>query len=281
MDVHKNDRFAVAFIRLQTVSDRINQAPWNVPRNSLGLSCPPVLFVKALQEQLQTFERAFSTEMSQNGQKPSAFGLLVLQFTNTCLPVCLLLIFRLAEVSLFKAGLSKSPKLALSSERDFDRLELLHACLRSLKTFFGIVHALPVSSYHCNTVPLLQGIGRAHVVLHLLCSFEHPDWDLDYCDHILRFSDVLLTLAERMERASSALGFQPPGSDIFLACAKTLRRAEECCRVGSAGQVPDLPPKSEAELPDFTSSALDDWTMYLDEAMLRDVIGPFGTHGFP
>ena len=217
-------------------------------------------------------------------RNPNAYRLPMLRFTNIYLPVYLLLTFHMAEISLYKAGLSKSPQLALSSDRDFNRLALLHACLQTLKTFFDILNAIPVSSYHCNPVSMCQNMSRAHVILQLLGSFEHPDWDLDYSNRILSFSDVLLTFADRMEKASSALGFHPRGSDMFLACARKIRKAEEYCRVGMTGQVPadtrDSPQTRDAELPDFTNSALDDWMSYLDEAMLRDILGPFGNQGF-
>jgi hypothetical protein len=84
-----------------------------------------------------------------------------------------------------------------------------------------------------------------------------------------------------MESASSALGFQPRGSDVFLACARKTLNTEEYCRVRMTGQVPaDLPQTQDIQLPDFTNAAWDDSFGFLDEAMFRDILDPFGTQGF-
>lgn len=182
-------------------------------------------------------------------------------------------------MSIYKVGYSKSPQLVFS-DQGFERLECLHACLQTLKNFFEVFQALSPSNYHRHPTVMMKLVSRAHVILEVLGSFQHPEWDLDYSNSILSFSNVLLVFADRMESASSALGFQPPGSDLFLASGKRTRTIEEYCRQIASQNVNNTERNEDYQPTDFNGMAMDDYMGFFDETMLNDVLGPFGNQGY-
>jgi hypothetical protein len=245
-----------------------------------------MLFVKALAEQLQNFKAEFSIEMCENGQIRQS--MLWLSCTLLIVPnaVNLSQNFHSVEVSLYKVGLLKSPRVALSDDRDFERLELLHACLQSLKRFFDVFDAMPVSQYHCIPAPLYTNLTHSHIALQVLSCFKHPDWNLEYSRQTLDFSSVILSFADRLEAAAIALGldeYLPDGRDILSSCAKKGRAVEEYCRVRMTSKPPTDEPLQtqdmELELPDFTNAVMEYPMDCFDEAMLNDILGPFGHQG--
>ena len=63
---HRHDRFAVALIRMQLVSEKIYQNPWHGISEGRSSIVPPVLYLKALQNELETLRVDVAAEMDGN-----------------------------------------------------------------------------------------------------------------------------------------------------------------------------------------------------------------------
>ena len=63
---HRHDRFAVALIRMQLVSEKIYQNPWHGSSEGRYSIAPPVLYLKALQNEMKTLRIDLAAEMNGN-----------------------------------------------------------------------------------------------------------------------------------------------------------------------------------------------------------------------
>lgn len=63
---HRDDRFAVALIRMQLVSEKIFQNPWHGSSEGRPHTAPPVLYLKALQNEVNHLRADLSVEMESN-----------------------------------------------------------------------------------------------------------------------------------------------------------------------------------------------------------------------
>ena len=110
-----------------------------------------------------------------------------------------------AEETLYEVGLSKTPAMDQLPSHDFDRLELLYACLRSTKLFFETFLDIPPNKYPCISLATWTQITHSILVLQSLSMFEHPDWDLASVRREIDFMTVLDKFIERINKVEGQI----------------------------------------------------------------------------
>lgn len=89
------------------------------------------------------------------------------------------------------------------------RVTLLYSCLQAVKSFVNVFFAIPVSDYQGLPMTFYAQITHTMGTLHLLSTFNHPDWNLSSVNDILSFQEVFRQMALRFTQAKFALGFDP------------------------------------------------------------------------
>lgn len=148
-------------------------------------------------------------------------------------------------MSIYEIGLSKSNILITESSMDFQRIDLLHACLQATKGFFEKFLSLPVSHLKYISIFSFTQVANAMVVLHKLTMFECPGWDAKYVRGILNFSSVLDQLISWFEVINEGAPV-PPGEQVegeHSHVAKKLMRLkawheQELARAGHGPSIP-------------------------------------------
>ncbi|KAH8684458.1 hypothetical protein BGZ60DRAFT_166324 [Tricladium varicosporioides] len=227
-DTRNEDHTLIALVRLQLVSERIKQAPWNTGGNGGENFCPQILHVKALETQLRNVKAELA---------PGTFN-----------NVHVNLSYHAIEVLLYKCGLFKSSSTSSSDISGFDRLEILHKCLQSVKSFMDVFFAIPASQFHTLPIAILGHLMHVLVVLQILSCFESSDWDLEYSRQEVSLTTVLKNLADKFENVTKELaidaGSTIKGQDVFSISAVKMRCVEEYCRSKMAGLEPEIAPEA-------------------------------------
>jgi hypothetical protein len=121
------------------------------------------------------------------------------------------------------------------------------------------------------------------IVLTMTSTFEHPDWNLEYCHQKISTFDILGKLAASFENAAIAVSADQNGSGIehiYTLNAKKMRWIQEFCRMKvdksttDIGQTPSREPQ-----PDAAPTTLDEPLNFLDEAWFHDMLGPWEHQG--
>jgi hypothetical protein len=108
------------------------------------------------------------------------------------------------EESLYEVALSRSPALSTSTH-DFPRLEMLYACLQSNKLFLETFFAIP--EYHYPSLSLASWTQTTHslMILQLLSTFDHPDWNLNYVRDTIDFMEVMDKIIARFHKVEGEI----------------------------------------------------------------------------
>jgi hypothetical protein len=183
--------------------------------------------------------------------------------------------YHVAEVSLYEAGLCKPP-LATDAFPNFKRLELLCACLEASKSYFEVFFSVPVVNYIALSMPSWSHLTYSLANLHMLSSFDHPDWNLVYVRETIDFKTVLGRLTEQLERVNTLVGYEK-----FYMFSRTAKRMN-CIKVYVEGKMAG-PPQGAAgpepdQMPDFEpvpgTEDLPDFSQFLDDTWMRDIMEP-------
>lgn len=115
-------------------------------------------------------------------------------------------------------------------------------------------------------------------ILQLLSTFEHPDWNPEWAQTTLSFTEVLALLAERYGKAKNALGFDPhtdAEEDIFSNTARKMlwiKSFFEGRNCGPSGIVEtDSVEAPIIEMPDFMQGA--EFVDLLDDQWMQEFLG--------
>lgn len=169
------------------------------------------------------------------------------------------------EESVYEVGLSRSPVLENLPRHDFQRLELLYACLESNKKFWETYFSIPETDYVYFSVATWSQVSHSAIILQLLSSFEHPDWNLAYVRETIDFLGVLDSLILRFNRIE----------DFFFAraaakLARVKAHIQEKWACSNANGSPGSPTSGE----DADFGRTWDPVVFLDESWLGDFLGP-------
>ena len=168
------------------------------------------------------------------------------------------------EEALYEIGLSKSPVMGNLSGHDFQRLELLYACLQSNKMFFETFFAIPENKYVSFSLATWTQLTHSIFVLQLLSNFDHPDWNLAYVRETIDFMAVLDSMIERFNKVEGRI-FAHTATKM----ASIKAHIQEKMAVDGVGPRPGSLSGEDADM-GRTWEPVD----FLDETWLRDVLGP-------
>jgi hypothetical protein len=148
----------------------------------------------------------------------------------------------LYEIGLLKARL---PNTNTALPSDFQRLELLYACLESVGNFFESFLEIPPASYWNFSIVHFAQLGYALAMLQRLSIFEDPTWDLHYVAEKVNLLRIVDHLCNRMEEAARFGGTEPLNTSesisSFERTAAKLRKLRPMfeAQMASVQSVPD------------------------------------------
>ncbi|KAH8807091.1 hypothetical protein F5884DRAFT_788514 [Xylogone sp. PMI_703] len=207
---YDTDQSLIKYVRMQHMIEKINSSPWHdgTDQSSGWKLYPPTLYIRALQRELQTLKKDLQTQFPHNSA-------LFSQYYNV-------------EMTLYEMGLSKSRNPETADPSDFQRLEVLYACLEAVMNFFENFLDIPPGSYWNFSLIHFSHLAHALGVLQRLTFFEDQTWDLHYVSEKLSFTRIIDQLCERVEEAQSYGGTEPSNNpesnNVFAHAASKLRK---------------------------------------------------------
>jgi hypothetical protein len=148
-------------------------------------------------------------------------------------------------MTLYEIGLLKARLPNTAHPSDFQRLEILYACLESVGNFFESFLEIPPASYWNFSIVHFAQLGYALSMLQRLSIFEDPTWDLHYVAEKVNLLRVVDQLCNRMGEAVRYGGTESSDASesisSFERTATKLRklRAMFEAQMASAQSVPD------------------------------------------
>jgi hypothetical protein len=146
---------------------------------------------------------------------------------------------------LYEIGLSKAPLPSIAHPGDFQRLEILYACLESVGNFFeSFLEISPASYWNFSIVHFCQ-IGYAISMLQRLSLFADPTWDLHYVVEKVNLLRIVDQICIRMDDAVKYGGAELPNASesisSFQRTAAKLRKLRVMfeAQIASAQSAPD------------------------------------------
>jgi hypothetical protein len=178
--------------------------------------------------------------------------------------------YHIAETTLYEIGLSKELPQISANGPQFQRLEVLYACLQACKSFFDTFFSIPVSNYFLFSMPTWSNLSYCMIILQALSDFNHPDWNLESVRETLDFRDVLDRIIERFEKVESEPGCE--GTTAFSRTAKRIRSIQKILKTKAVDLSKDRGLEAQdVRDPEILNTA--DFTDLFDEAWLRDILG--------
>lgn len=128
-------------------------------------------------------------------------------------------------MTLYEVGFLKVRLPPKFPTTDFNRVEILYACLESAGNFFENFLAIPPLTYWQFTIIDFSQLAYALNVLQRLSLFEDPSWDLRYVSEKLNFLHILDRTCNQMEVASRYRVMEPAnGSEQVTIFTRTLAK---------------------------------------------------------
>jgi hypothetical protein len=148
-------------------------------------------------------------------------------------------------MTLYEIGLLKARLPNTVHPSDFQRLEILYACLESVGNFFECFLEITPASYWNFSIVHFAQLGYALSMLQRLSIFEDPTWDLHYVTEkvdLLRIVDRLCSRMGEVARWGAAESSNASESiSIFERTAAKLRKLRVMfeTQMATAQSVPD------------------------------------------
>jgi hypothetical protein len=150
-------------------------------------------------------------------------------------------------MTLYEIGLSKARLPNTAHTSDFQRLEILYACLESVGIFFENFLEIPPASYWNFSLVHFSQLAYGLNMLQRLSIFEDPTWDLHYVAEKVNFIRTVDQICNRMGEAEALRhGATEPsnaseGISVFARAAAKLRKLNVMfeAQMASAQSAPD------------------------------------------
>lgn len=249
---HPNDQIAIALVRLQIIFERILESPWHDKVNFSGVSSSTIFIMNSLQGQLKQYRKDLPPALKGN--------------------VIILMHYHAAESALYELGLTKKQSQAINGGPQFRRPEVLYACLQANKSFWDNFFSMPLRNLFNFSIVTSSDFTNAMIVLQLLCTYNHPEWNLAEVREVLDFNKLLNHLKISLERVQYEPGCED--IDIFTKIAKKISYIEDflATKLGvQSGDHASEPRDMQTLQITNTGDIPDLW----DEAWLRDIFGPW------
>lgn len=178
------------------------------------------------------------------------------------------------EISLYEVGLSKELPQTFPNGPEFQRLEILHACLSASKNLFETFFSFPVDEYFSFSVPSWSRFVYSLIILQSLSVFNHQEWNLDYVQQTLDFNEVVDRMIANFQNVATQPGFEDVVVFTRIAAKMdSLIKHHYSTSKGGGPAKADGVEEGDQPGPEITHSG--DFMDFLDEAWLRDVFGPW------
>jgi hypothetical protein len=188
----------------------------------------------------------------------------------------ILLHYHVIEMSLYEAGLCQNPPLDADPIPSFKRLELLCACLEANKSYFDVLFSIPPASYVSSSLPTWSQLSYGLAILHTLCSFEHPDWNLASVRQTIDYNVIFGRLIENLDKLITLPGFDK--LDVFSRSAKWMKRIRDFIQTNMATFPSATLEHESGQMPDFGAMPggddLTNFFQFLDDAWMTDIMVP-------
>ena len=222
-------------------------------------SAPTGACVKALEADLLRLKSSFPEGAHHNGMQDRAVGALWL----TCSAI-LFMHYYIVEIFLYERAIDERDQSPQYSAYPFTRLHMLHACLNSTRLCFDTFHAIPLSRLFDLPYTTWTSLGHAIVVLSKLSLLQTTDWDHEYVQNVLNFSECMDKLVQTLDnaKASAESTMERDGQNwlpqnvpqLFSMLPGTLQRvkavheAMHAAQISASGQGLELPSAESGEI---------------------------------
>lgn len=262
---YPSDIAAVHLVRLHGVAGRISQGlftdGWNHP---LGFNSAPIgACVKGLESDLMQLKISPAEGIIEHSE--SIRG-------KTCradLVAVLSIHYYTVEVFLYEIALSDTIETERYGTYPFARLNMLYACLNSVRLLFDQVQAISASEWYNIPYTTWTVVGHAIVVLSRLSLCKAEGWNKDYNRGIVDFATMVDALIQKFEvdrdsitsegeepRINLPEGGVPP--QVFLMISTKLRHIKDAQEAKYAAQIEDLGETSGSFCPNLTTTFMAD-----------------------
>ncbi|MCJ1399647.1 hypothetical protein MMC11_002849 [Xylographa trunciseda] len=202
---HQGDVDLVAKVRLQHIIESIGYGlPFDRFRDP-KITKPPVgLYIKCFLADLHSVN---STLLNLGGS------------------TSLRLHYHIVEIHLYEIGLSETHNSSYSSHA-LGRLEIIHACLTALKSFFEVYIAIPIQQYYNLPFTEWSQFAYAIIVLSKLTFLQDDFWDAQFTRQTLDLLDILDQAAARLEETEKTItvdGMPIEEDGLFSRWARKIR----------------------------------------------------------
>ena len=263
-----NDEILVQQVRLQLIAEKVTLSTWydGAMETAEHVKAPPSFYFQALHSQLQEVKNKFPPQSQRNG-KLSLTNDSVL--SNNFVEVVLAHLYS-TELTINEMALSQVP--ITTHHSNFQQMESLFACVKSIKSWFEVFFTIPTTAYIGFPFSIFSQLVRCLVTLWRLSTLNDPAWDKN---GVQKAVDLLLTMdhvINNMEQATTLAGLDNSNiaeGDVFSRTAKLFRSIRHGweAKLGPeepiVSTIPTPPTANETSLPepfpvDFADS---DWVM--------------------
>jgi hypothetical protein len=180
--------------------------------------------------------------------------------------------YHATEASLYEIGLSKQQQQIINSGPQFQRADALYACLQATKSLWDAFFTIPTRNFFNFSIMTCSNLSISMIILQLLCTFEHPEWNLTRVREVMDFNKLIDRLTACFNKVQTEPGCED--MDLFGRMAKKLGYMRDYVEARSADQYRDQVPEPRGnQAPQNTNAG--EFTDFLDDAWLKDIFGPW------
>lgn len=154
-------------------------------------------------------------------------------------------------IFLYEIALSDAIETERYGTHPFARLDMLHACLKSVRRLFDEVHTISSSEWYNIPYTTWSVVGHAIVVLSRLSLYKASGWNEDYNRSSIDFATIVDALIHKFELERNHLwiedgdmgGTSPKGGvppQVFLMLSAKLQNIKAAQEAKYAAQIEDL-----------------------------------------
>ncbi|THC95969.1 hypothetical protein EYZ11_004566 [Aspergillus tanneri] len=193
---YSQDTILVLLIRTRLIADKAGQLSRH-DHSFHSPEPPPIFLMRALDSELQETQR----DISSRGKHD--------------IPHAIRLSVSHTQLIIWENSLCGSSTSSDQLAPELTRIEGLYKCLEAVKSWFDITSALPAADYGRGPFPLFPALTHFLFILHKLSTLKEPGWNRELVRTTIDMSEVLQTLAQKLEQVSAECICDSPDDSIF------------------------------------------------------------------
>ena len=179
--------------------------------------------------------------------------------------------FHAAEASLYEIGMHKQQQQAIDGLQ-FNQVDSLYPCLQATKSLWDAFFTIPTAEFLNLSIMTVSNIISSLILLQLLCTFEHPEWNLSHVEEVMSFNKLVDRLIDSFNAVQQEAGFEDV--DMFGRMAKKLCYLRDYTEAKSTDPYKaHVPEPGSNQAPQRFNAG--DFTDFLDDAWLKDIFAPW------